>query len=200
MKNHIFPINEIFISVQGEGLNFGKVALFIRFGKCNLHCNFCDTKYAWNNFKLFSEKKIIKILEKNKNITSFLILTGGEPCLYDLTTLIKDAKKIGYTIAVETNGTIYQKWLEDVDWITVSPKKEKIDQKILRLANELKFVILNKKSFKFVEKFMPFNPVILQPIDNKKEIAELIIEMMKKSKYKYFLRLGVQLQKVYDLK
>ncbi len=200
MQKILLPVNEIFVSIQGEGLNFGKIALFIRFGKCNLHCEFCDTKYAWNNFELIPEKNIIDILKKNRKITSFLIITGGEPCLYDLQNIIKKAKQFGYTIAVETNGTIYQKWLEMVDWITVSPKNEKIDKKVLKLADELKFVILNKKSFKLVNRFMPFNPVILQPVDNNKKIAKLILKEIQKSKYKKFFRLGIQLQKVYGFK
>ncbi len=199
-NNQDFPITEIFTSVQGEGFHSGKFALFIRFGKCNLKCDFCDTKYAWDNYKFISEKAIFKILDKNIKITNFLIITGGEPTLYNLMSIVNYAKNLGYYISVESNGTLYKEWLEKVDWITISPKNRNINKKILNLANELKFVIVKKKDFKLVEYFMPFKMTILQPVDNNQEIAKQILQYIKKSRNKESLRLGIQIHKVYQFK
>ncbi len=196
-----YPINEYFLSIQGEGSEYGELALFLRFGKCNLRCSFCDTESALDQYEFFSLNTVKNILNKYHLKTNRLIITGGEPILYDLKELIKTAKRLGYKISVETNGTLYQEWLKNVDHITVSPKdKSKQNKETLKLAKELKFVIQKKSDFKFVEKFMPFKPSFLVPADNDTEAAGLIFNYLKKSKFKDCLRLGVQMQKVYGIR
>lgn len=200
MQNKLFPFVESFLSVQGEGLNSGKYALFIRFGDCNIRCEFCDSKEAWNNYKLLTEEEIKKILKRNRTKTNFLILTGGEPALYNLSNIVKYAKKLKYFIALETNGTIFKDWMKEIDWITLSPKKDDVNENVLKIAKELKFVIINKKSFNLVEKFLPFDNVVLQPVNNRIDIAKMIIKKIAKSKYKSCLRLGLQLHKIIGIK
>jgi len=199
-NENYLPVSEYFLSIQGEGTNYGKFALFLRFGICNIKCKFCDTKYSWNNYKFISENKIKNILKKYSKKVSSLVITGGEPTLHNLKNIINSAKKFNYYIAVETNGTIFQDWLKNVDFITVSPKSENIDKRVLKIANELKFVILNKSSFKLVEKFLPFENVILQPVDNNIKIAKMILKYIAKSNYKNFLRLGFQFHKILDVR
>lgn len=199
-KNIKYPINEYFLSVQGEGEQYGKLSLFLRFGKCNLRCSYCDTDYAFTEYKYFSFKHIENILKKYKSKTDRLIITGGEPLLYDLKEIVKNAKKLHYKISVETNGTLYQQWLENVDYVTVSPKKgSRQNKQTLKLANELKFVVQKRSDFKFVEQFMPFKPSFLVPVSNDIEKARLIFDYLKRSKFKDCLRLGIQLQKIYEL-
>ncbi len=199
--NNTFPINEFFLSVQGEGINSGKLALFLRFGKCNLSCSFCDTKNSLKIYFPFSLEKINLILKHYQGHTNFLILTGGEPLLYDISLLIPIIKKYKYKIAVETNGTLYQDWLKNVDWVTVSPKsKSRVHKKVLALASELKFTITKKQDLFFAEKFMPFTPSYLMPVNNSIKMAKLIMEYLKKSKYKSYFQLGIQLHKVYHFK
>ncbi len=201
-KNSIkYPVNEYFLSVQGEGIQYGRLALFIRFGKCNLKCNFCDTKFALNEYEYLSLNRIKNLLKTHRIRTGQLIITGGEPLLYDLNDIINYAKKLKYKIFVETNGTLYQEWLEKIDWIVVSPKRDSQQNKhALELANELKFVIQKRSDFKFVEKFMPFNPAYLMPVSNDMKMADMIFNYLKKSKFKNCLRLGIQLHKAYNMK
>lgn len=100
-----FKINEIFCSIQGEGILTGIPMNFIRFTKCNLKCGWCDTKFSDG-----ADMAISEIERKlNKKIT-WLSLTGGEPMLEeDLLILIKKLKKKKYKVLLETNGTLFDK-------------------------------------------------------------------------------------------
>ena len=98
---------EKFISINGEGLKQGELALFIRFSGCNLRCSYCDTKYSFENPKYIEETvdEIIEYVDKShvKNIT----LTGGEPLLQrDINELIEKLANKKYNVEIETNGSI----------------------------------------------------------------------------------------------
>ena len=200
-KNVEYPLSEYFLSIQGEGSQSGKSALFLRFGECNLDCPFCDTKDKIYDYQFESIDTINKILEKYSSWTDLLVLTGGEPLIHDLKEIIKSAKALNYRIAVETNGTIYKDWIKNADWVTVSPKiSSDLSDKILKNADELKFVITKNEDISFMEKFMPFKNVFLMPVDNDKKIADMIINYLKTSKYRTNISLGIQLHKVYNIK
>jgi len=113
-----YPIVEIFHSVQGEAFHAGIPHVFIRFGNCNLRCEWCDT-----DFLTYEEMMLDQIIEQ---VLSYdcerVIFTGGEPCLQDLTTIGLELKKHGINLSVETNGTIPVP--EIIDWICVSPKDQ----------------------------------------------------------------------------
>ena len=123
---------EIFYSIQGEGVNIGKPAVFLRLGLCNLKCNWCDTKYAWD-WKIYNSKEQLvempvedveqEILRHN---CKYLVVTGGEPMIQQnrLIPLLKHLELGGFFIEVETNGTIVpdQRLLNLVDHWSVSPK------------------------------------------------------------------------------
>ncbi len=113
-----YPIVEIFHSIQGEGFHSGIPHVFIRFGNCNLRCEWCDT-----NFLSFEEKSIDSIVEQ---VLSYgcdrVIFTGGEPALQDLSSIGKRLKSHGLTLSIETNGTIPIDSV--IDWICVSPKDQ----------------------------------------------------------------------------
>ena len=98
---------EKFISINGEGLKQGELAVFIRFMGCNLRCSYCDTKYSFENPKYTDESidEIVKYCEDSKinNIT----LTGGEPLLQDgIDILMNELAKRDFNIEVETNGAV----------------------------------------------------------------------------------------------
>ena len=124
-------VNEIFKSVQGEGPNFGKPAIFLRTAQCNLKCTWCDTKYTWDwkNYDFSKEVKEMTIDEIKDTITELeikhLVITGGEPLLQqdDLADLLSFLKPDFY-VEVETNCTILpNKMLTDlIDQWNVSPK------------------------------------------------------------------------------
>ena len=97
-----YPIVEIFHSVQGEGYHSGMPHVFVRFGNCNLRCEWCDT-----DFLTYDEMDLQDIVEK---VLSYnckrVIFTGGEPCMQDLDKIGSVLKQHGISLSVETNGTI----------------------------------------------------------------------------------------------
>ncbi len=101
--DYLFPVSEIFESIQGEGNRAGMRALFVRFQFCNLTCVWCDTKYTWyrdtGSFKWYSADELKKII-REKGIKQ-VILTGGEPALFNLDKIVDP----GFSYHVETNGT-----------------------------------------------------------------------------------------------
>ena len=111
-----FRVNDIFYSLQGEGHNTGRAAVFIRFAGCNLRCSFCDTE-----FDTYREMTADDILS---TITSyparFVVLTGGEPTLQVDEAFVELLHTHGYEVAMESNGT--RPAPTNLDWLTVSPK------------------------------------------------------------------------------
>ena len=132
----IYPIVEIFHYVQGEGFHAGIPHVFVRFGNCNLRCEWCDT-----DFLTYDERDTESIVEE---VLSFdckrVIFTGGEPAMQNLALIGSKLKEHGIILSIETNGTIPIDPV--IDWICVSPKDQlypnaKIKQ---RSGNELKVV------------------------------------------------------------
>ncbi len=127
-------VSEIFCSIQGEGLNAGKRAVFLRMALCNLACEWCDTKYTWdwNNYEYEKEVKEMNIEEVKADLlkhgVKHLVLTGGEPMLQqrELLPLLESLKIMEFFIEVETNGTMIppREMIEVVDQWNVSPKLE----------------------------------------------------------------------------
>jgi 7-carboxy-7-deazaguanine synthase len=114
-----YKINEIFHSIQGEGLMVGTPMNFIRFCKCNLSCEWCDT-----DFKEGREMEIDEILQKLKRKWVWVSLTGGEPLLEEkLGELVEELHKNNFRIYLETNSTIYDREImEDSDFISADVK------------------------------------------------------------------------------
>tara|TARA_B100000989_G_C19481542_1_gene445372 strand:- start:276 stop:908 length:633 start_codon:yes stop_codon:yes gene_type:complete len=176
----MYYIKEIFKSIQGEGFYSGKEAVFIRFAGCNFWngilkdknsaiCNFCDTNFNGTDGKnggIYDVQNLVKktLYVWNKQFSlqkKFVILTGGEPLLQVNSLLIKNLKKEGFYIAVETNGSINCEL--DIDWICVSPKSLK--EWTLKKGNELK-VIFPQYKFNLNElKKLKFDYFFLQPMD-----------------------------------
>lgn len=101
--NGMYLINEIFTSIDGEGLRAGELANFIRLTGCNLRCTYCDTRYAFAGGWAMSREEILEQLNPAvKNVT----ITGGEPLLQDCTKLIEALLSNGYKVNIETNGSV----------------------------------------------------------------------------------------------
>lgn len=123
-------VNDIFYSLQGEGRNTGRAAIFIRFAGCNLKCPFCDT-----DFSQYVEMSDEDILNRIKSYPSrFVVLTGGEPSLQVDRLLVDLLHSHGYELAMETNGT--HPIVDGIDWITCSPK----GNTVIKRCNELKCI------------------------------------------------------------
>ena len=155
-------VNEIFKSIQGEGPNFGKHAIFLRTAQCNLKCTWCDTKYTWDwkNYDFQKEVKEMTTDEVKDAISALeikhLVITGGEPLLQqdDLADLLSFLKPDFY-VEVETNCTILpNKMLTDlVDQWNVSPKTKNSGNPLeLCENNECYYFFANQKNcfFKYV--------------------------------------------------
>jgi len=118
MKRKEMLVNEIFYSLQGEGLNMGRASIFIRLSKCNLSCSFCDTEYESGTE--------MSLEELRDHIAQWpcrrIIWTGGEPTLQLTEEVVAYFKILGYHQSIETNGT--RRPPHGLDYITCSPKKE----------------------------------------------------------------------------
>lgn len=135
-------INEIFYSLQGEGYNTGRPALFIRFSVCNLRCSFCDTDFS--HYEEMQDADIVKRAldivnakkaegQSNDTAMPMIVLTGGEPSLQADAHLIDTLHAAGFTfIAMESNGT--HEPPRGIDWLTISPK----EHTIVKHCSELK--------------------------------------------------------------
>jgi organic radical activating enzyme len=112
-----YRVNEIFASLQGEGFHTGTASVFLRMSGCNRRCPFCDTDFT--SFREMSASEIVSEVSAFK--PRHLVLTGGEPLLQADNELISALKNAGFTIAVETNGTLPVP--DGIDWVTCSPKQ-----------------------------------------------------------------------------
>jgi 7-carboxy-7-deazaguanine synthase len=105
MKDVRFKVNEIFVSIQGEGIFVGLPMNFIRFCSCNLSCSWCDTAYSKG-----TDMSCAAILKKLDKKIKWVSLTGGEPLMEkELPYIISELKGIGFNALLETNGSIYDK-------------------------------------------------------------------------------------------
>lgn len=121
---HTYRVNSFFYSLQGEGANTGRAALFVRFAGCNLRCPFCDTEF--DTFTTYSAEDIVSRLLGYCNDNGLaekkpiVVLTGGEPTLQADEYLVDMLHSEGFYVAMESNGTLPVP--ANLDWLTVSPK------------------------------------------------------------------------------
>ena len=155
-----YPIVEIFYSVQGEGYHAGIPHVFIRFGSCNLRCKWCDTDF--DTYETMTGREIVD--EVLKYDCKRIIFTGGEPMLQDLWPLHRLLKQRGYTLSIESNGTIeIPKGL--IDWICISPKDQMYPNVAIRqrTGNELKVVYCGQNLSMYNQLKKGFEHLFLQP-------------------------------------
>ena len=170
-------VNEIFLSIQGEGKYIGLPQVFVRLTGCNLRCMWCDTPQA-SDPKNGTEKSVDEVI---KEIESYDIksvcITGGEPMLQpeELRVLVKKLKNRNYFVILETNGTLYDSKIFDaVDCVSMDMKppssKEKSDENLiarLKSKDQIKIIIANDGDYEFakgmVNKAETNVDIILQP-------------------------------------
>ena len=177
------PIMEHFFTIQGEGTYSGRAAYFVRLAGCDIGCVWCDVKESWDSelHPILGIDYLVSEIEKTT--VDFVVITGGEPALYDLTFLIKKLKILKIEVAIETSGCYELKGI--VDWYCFSPKKFKAPCKeAYQLANELKIVINHPSDLawaeKHAEKVKPSCNLYLQPEWSKSDsLLPLIIEFVK---------------------
>ena len=177
------PVMEHFYTLQGEGFHQGKAAYFIRLGGCDVGCVWCDVKDSWDAAKhaLFEVRNLRLMVEKTP--AEIVVITGGEPLMYNLDALTLELRSAGLRTHIETSGAypLTGSW----DWICLSPKKFKAPlAEVIPFANELKVVVFNKSDFDWAEKYAaqvsPTCKLYLQPEWSKAgEITPLIIDYIK---------------------
>ena len=150
LEKHKLPLMEQFYTIQGEGRYAGRAAYFIRLAGCDVGCVWCDVKESWDtkNHPLVSIASILEEIKKTP--TNFVVITGGEPAMYDLSLLVNALHQSEYEVAIETSGCYELRG--DIDWYCFSPKKFKkpIDEAYQK-ANELKIVIFHPSDFSWAE-------------------------------------------------
>jgi organic radical activating enzyme len=176
----LLPLMEEFYTIQGEGYNTGKAAYFIRLGGCDVGCHWCDVKESWNAelHPLTPSETIVENAKKHPS--KAIVITGGEPLLYNLDYLTAQLKHSGFQTFIETSGAypLSGQW----DWICLSPKKFKAPRPdVVPHASELKVIVFNKSDFEWAEKYAEMVSssckLYLQPEWSKaKEMTPLIVE------------------------
>ena len=123
-RGKLLPLMEDFYTIQGEGFNTGKAAYFIRLGGCDMGCWWCDVKESWDvNLHPLTLTDLI-IQRVLQNPARAVVVTGGEPVLYNLAYLCGELKKNDIVTFLETAGV--RKLTGEWDWICLSPKKGSI--------------------------------------------------------------------------
>jgi len=216
----LYKINEIFETIQGEASYTGTPSIFVRLQGCPVGCAWCDTKQTWevNDTYLVSleqtvEKKadsdlwanasaqqIFELFQQRSYQAKHVVITGGEPCMYDLNPLCDMLHEHGYTTQIETSGT-FEILAPEKTWVTVSPKINmrggyEVLTSAMQRANEIKHPIAMNKHVEELEALFERTGtrpalVYLQPISQKAKATKLAIEVCKAKNW----RLSVQVHK-----
>ena len=202
----MYPVNEIFATLQGEATFTGTPSIFIRLQGCNVGCPWCDTKYTWkldknhqtdfnsviskiddkNSWSSATALKIVEFIEANYLQIKHIVITGGEPAMYDLVSLSLALEKLGKNIQIETSGTEAFKITKDT-WVSLSPKIDMPDGKVVlpdcvSRANEIKMPIGKMSDIEKLKIFIKEYgvnkdiPIWLQPISQNPSATKLCIE------------------------
>jgi 7-carboxy-7-deazaguanine synthase len=200
-----YRIKEIFYSLQGEGINTGRPAVFVRFSGCNLSCPFCDTDFTGTDGPgggmyesasgIMSAMRDCLPSEKRDDAPRFAVLTGGEPALQADPGLLRELHGDNWEVAIETNGTVPIP--PGIDWVTVSPKAG--SGCVVVTGNELKLLYPQKGIDPASFEGLNFDHFIIQPIDDaagSKNLRDAIAYCLTHPPW----RLGIQLHKIIGIK
>ncbi|MGF1869623.1 7-carboxy-7-deazaguanine synthase QueE [Photobacterium indicum] len=217
----MYKINEVFETIQGEGTFTGVPAIFVRLQVCPVGCSWCDTKQTWDaeptdyaSLDDIMAKKgdsplwtnidaqgIVTLLQDQGYTARHVVITGGEPCIYDLVPLTAALETAGFNCQIETSGTSEVLATENT-WVTVSPKinmkaKLPVLASALSRADEIKHPVGTSKDIEQLDALidgvtLKQNVTIaLQPISQKPRATDLCIETCIKRNW----RLSIQTHK-----
>ena len=181
-KGESLPVMESFYTIQGEGFHKGKASYFIRIGGCDVGCHWCDVKESWDAgaHPIISTKEIV---DEAIKYSDTIVITGGEPLMWDMTSLTNGLKSKNKIIHIETSGAY--KLTGNWDWICLSPKKRMNPlAEFYNVANELKVIVYNKDDLKFAEeqakKVNSDTHLYLQPEwDNREKMMPIMVDYVK---------------------
>jgi 7-carboxy-7-deazaguanine synthase len=181
-----YPVCEIFgPTLQGEGIHSGRVATFIRFAGCDSNCEWCDTKYAWDTggvMQMDTTEIVVETIKHMHGLQKLVVITGGNPALYNLGDLVDRLHAARIEVHVETQGTKFPAWLGKADFISFSPKPSKevlkgnwlpmkdINRMLHLIKNitkgQLKFIIDTDEEYAYAKNIAsiePTVPMVFQP-------------------------------------
>ncbi len=191
-KGQMLPLMEAFYTLQGEGYHKGSAAYFIRIGGCDVGCHWCDVKESWDPQR-HPPTWVDQIIQTAKKYSDTVVVTGGEPLMWNMNPLTTGLKALSIKIHIETSGAypLSGHW----DWFCLSPKKNKLplDEAFAR-ADELKMIIHNRDDFDFAEqqarKVAHSCRLFLQPEWSKREkmIPQIVEYVMQNPKWKVSLQ------------
>ena len=181
----VFPVMEHFYTIQGEGAFTGVAAYFIRLAGCDVGCTWCDVKESWNTegYPTYSAQQMSTWVAATK--AKVVVITGGEPAMYNLNPIVDLFHKQGIRVHIETSGAYEIKG--NFDWITLSPKKFKFPlESEIPKAHELKIVAFNNSDFEWATKWEHFCSasckLYIQPEwDKREKMIPAIIDFVKEN-------------------
>ena len=148
-RGTMLPLMEEFYTIQGEGFHKGAAAYFIRIGGCDVGCHWCDVKESWNA-DLHPPTAIESIVENASKYSNTIVVTGGEPLMWNMNPLTDALKKRNLSTHIETSGAYELTGIWD--WICLSPKKNMLPKKkIYARAHELKVIVFNRHDLIFAQ-------------------------------------------------
>ena len=199
-----YKINELFETIQGEGSFTGQPSIFIRLQGCPVGCSWCDTKHTWDvnlddqvspdvmfnkteetvQWANFSAQEVLALVQEQGFQAKHIVITGGEPCMVDLTPLCAALEQQGYSTQIETSGT-FDIITTDKCWVTVSPKINmrggyEVLATAMSRANEIKHPVATEQHIDELKALLAKHqvvntPIYIQPISQKKRATELAI-------------------------
>ncbi|GAB3298692.1 7-carboxy-7-deazaguanine synthase QueE [Pseudidiomarina andamanensis] len=223
--NTLYPINEVFQTIQGEGIFTGVPAIFIRLQGCPVGCPWCDTQHTWeqqpNDEVALSEvtektqatshwanataEQLVDLLKQKGYTAKHIVITGGEPAMFDLIELGQVLEQAGYQLQIETSGTFLLK-VTDATWVTVSPKLDMpggymVRPDCMKRADEIKYPVAMQKHIDQFDRLLATCPpregvsIALQPISQRPRATELAMKVCIERNW----RLSVQLHKYLNI-
>lgn len=216
----MYKVNEIFETIQGEGNYTGTPSIFLRLQGCPVGCSWCDTKHTWeiqpelliqlgdttvkkadsDHWASSDAQGILALFNDRGYRARHVVITGGEPCMYDLNPLCELLHQHGFSTQIETSGTFEILAPKDT-WVTVSPKVNMkggypVLTSCLERANEIKHPVAMEKHIEELKELLQtFDTtgkyIYLQPISQKAKATKLAIEACMANNW----RLSVQVHK-----
>jgi 7-carboxy-7-deazaguanine synthase len=216
----LYPINDLYTCVQGEGVQTGVAMVLLRLHGCDVGCPFCDTKHTWAfapenqrdhiqdvlgenpRFVYVAPTEIADYIAANHPGPKWIMVTGGEPAQYPLAPLVDALHTKGYKVALETSGTEIGHLDAGFDWVCVSPKINmpggKVVQPItLESADEIKHVVGIQRDIDALDQLLSeitlksTAQICLQPISVSAKATQLCIETVQRRGW----RLSIQVHK-----
>ncbi len=219
-----YPVNEVFETIQGEGYFTGVPAIFVRLQGCPVGCAWCDTKHTWDvieanrvapelviqvdgtigRWSELTSEQLVNAFKGKGFTAKHIVITGGEPCMYDLSELTRYLHQNGYQTQIETSGT-FEVACDSETWVTVSPKINmkggyKVLAQALERANEIKHPIATSNHIDELDALLADidladKTVCLQPISQKPRATELAMKTCIDRNW----RLSIQTHKYLDI-